>query len=90
MYFFIGHRRVKQEGGICDKFTLMTAFGFLSGAIARGFYMILDCYLMTDIFAHKKAYLAIGIAFAVGVPIMRLFILHLDPSPFLNVFECNL
>ncbi len=103
LYFLMGYRRVKQEGGVGDKFTLMTAVGFLSGAIARGFYMTLDYYLMTDIyrylawififlclllvlvalfggtgrlafkdFAHKKVYLAICIAFAVAVPIVRL------------------
>ncbi len=52
LYFIMGYRKYKAEGGVPDIFTLIAAFGFLAGAIARGFYIIYDYYTLDNFYKY--------------------------------------
>jgi hypothetical protein len=71
----------KTEKAYEDKFTLLAGFGFLLAATARGFYIVLDYYIMIGLFR----YLAWG-CLILGVVIILISVFRGVPSKIFKNF----
>lgn len=71
LYFLMGAHKLKVEGGVIDKFSIIGGFGFLLGAFSRAFYIAFDYYAHNDIYRYTAWIFLISCVIIIVIAVFR-------------------